>query len=126
MESIQKNIIKLPDDIVCLISGFYGEKIPDKLSKDIIDYQLLKKIKKENYYKGETNTWHVENVLLKLMIKPYYTMERGAKLFAYIRKHNFIYWPSFDKRVNFLWSMYSSEERKEIFEKKFNMSMVIE
>ena len=45
-ENIQHLMKRLPEEIICYISSFYGEKLPSKLSTDIQDYYILDQVKR--------------------------------------------------------------------------------
>jgi hypothetical protein len=82
---------------------------------------MLLQVKREKYYRQLANTWHVLTVLNVLKQPPYYTREIEDKLFHTVQKNNWAVWNKYDKQINYLWSMYSSEERKEIIQKEYKM-----
>lgn len=102
------NLIKymnvLPIDILYIISGYYGHKISKELSDDIKDYKLLLSIKRTEYYNPISKTWHLENILNKL--------NSNINFNQYI-------WLELFRKINITWYSYSSDERRDIFKKKF-------
>jgi hypothetical protein len=113
----------LPEEILCIISGYYGNKIPSNLSNDINDYRLLLFIKEKDYYYENTNTWNITEVINKLKSYPYFNSKKYDQFNNLVIKKKLENWNQYDKQVNILWYLHNTEERKEIFKTIFQYNL---
>jgi len=104
---------RLPNDVILHISGYYGEKIPNDLSTQINDQRLLYMIKEKEYYDRNLGIWKIGDLIKKL------AMNRDA-IQKFVQMYKNKSWEVWDKIVNKIWWEYTSEERKNFFEKKCN------
>jgi len=100
---------KLPSEIICHISGYYGQKIPDDLSREIGDQRLLCAIKEKEYYNKTHRTWHSMKIIAILISEPEDVTEFSNKY----------PWKIWDSMINRLWWAYSHQERMAIVSKHF-------
>jgi hypothetical protein len=103
---------KLPDEIVCIISSYYGNKISEDLSKDINDQKLLYAIKENEYYNKKFRTWHISKIG-SILINLEYTQYK----FKIIYEKSI--WKDIDKIINKIWWSYKPYQRNEIIYKNF-------
>jgi hypothetical protein len=94
-----------PDEIIIIISSYYGCKIPHELSSQIKDENMLQKIREKEYYNPETKTWHLFNV--------------GNILLSYsfiYDKYNDTYintlWKNMNTLITKMWHSCSEDQRK--------------
>jgi len=113
------NISNLPEDIVAHISGYYGQKIPRNLSREINGQRLLYAIKENEYYNKKYRTWHLDNVLF--ILSNYEFMTNKLKLLL----KNYV-WKDIDKIINMLWWSYSYHMQIGIIEKHFPYALEYE
>jgi len=109
----------LPEDVLYIISGYYGSQLPDNLSRDIKDYLLLLDIKRQEYYNETTNTWNIGSVLDKLKKPKYFNVKKQnimAKKFYRVEDN---VWSKWNNQVNKLWFLHSPEERRLIYDSEF-------
>jgi hypothetical protein len=114
-----KYISKLPDEIVCIISSYYGNKISKYLSKDINDQKLLYAIKENEYYDKKFRTWHISKIG-SILINLEYTQFK----FKIMYKKSF--WKDIDKIINKIWWSFTPYQRNEIIDKKFKYAFKFE
>ena len=107
-----KYMNKLPDEIICIISSYYGNKISEELSKDINDQKLLYSIKENEYYDKKFRTWHISKIG-SILIDLEYIPEKLKKKY----KNNV--WKDKDNIVNKMWWNCSSSQRKKIVDENF-------
>lgn len=107
-----KYMNKLPDEIVCIISSYYGNKISEDLSKDINDQKLLYAIKENEYYNKKFRTWHISKIG-SILINLEYTQYK----FKIIYEKSI--WKDIDKIINKIWWSYKPYQRNEIIYKNF-------
>ena len=103
---------KLPEDIILHISGYYGEKIPKELAKEIHDQRVLQSIKETEYYQEKYMSWNIGDVIKKFLNEPF-----AKEKFKQLYKRSV--WKNWDKIVNLIWWSYTSEQRRKLVEKKF-------
>ena len=104
---------KLPNDIIYIISSYYGNKIPTDLSKQINDQRLLYAIKEREYYNKNFRTWHISkisNVLLNQDFIP----ENLKKIY------NDSLWKNKDNIINKMWWKCSEKQRNIIIQENFS------
>lgn len=102
----------LPNDLVLIISSYYGSKIVKELSDEINDQKLLYAIKEKEYYNKQFRTWHTNNVGNILCNE----QNTSVKLKTSYRK---TLWKDKDKIINKMWHSLSSNDRKKLVEKNF-------
>jgi len=104
---------KLPDDIIIIISSYYGNKIPKELSDEIKDQRLLNIIKEREYYNYQFRTWHLSKVSDILILQEDSISENLKKIYK-----NTL-WKNKNKIINKAWWLHTSSERNEIVSKYF-------
>uniref|UniRef100_A0A6C0LD35 Uncharacterized protein n=1 Tax=viral metagenome TaxID=1070528 RepID=A0A6C0LD35_9ZZZZ len=106
---------RLPNDVILHISGYYGEKIPNDLSKQINDQRLLYMIKEKEYYNRTLRLWKIGDLIKKL------EMNRNA-IQKFVQMHKNKSWEDWNKIVNKIWWSYTLEERTDFFKKNCNFA----
>jgi len=103
---------KLPEDVVLIISSYYGSKISKELSNEINDQRFLYAIKEKEYFDKKLRTWHTRSVgdIFK----------DQASVPAKLREeYNVAIWKDVDKLITKMWRSLSSDEKKKIIESNF-------
>jgi hypothetical protein len=103
---------KLPEDVVLIISSYYGSKISRELSNEINDQRFLYAIKEKEYFDTKLRIWRtmsVGNIFKDQASVP-------AKL---REEYDLALWKDVDKLITKMWRALSSDERKKIIEKHF-------
>ena len=59
----------LPEDVVLIVSSYYGNKISKKLSNEINEQRLLYAIKEKEYFDKKLRTWHTRSSEIFLKTK---------------------------------------------------------
>ena len=106
------NFNKLPDDVILIISSYYGNKISKELSQEINHQRLLYVIKENEYYNKKNRTWHISNVYN--ILKEYPSIP--IKL---TKSYNDSLWKDKDMIINKMWHLLSVEEHQEIIKNNF-------
>jgi hypothetical protein len=102
----------LPNDVILIISSYYGNKIVKELSDEINDQKLLYAIKEKEYYNKQFRTWHTNNVGNILCNE----QNISNKLKTLYRN---ALWKDKDKIINKMWHSLSSNDRVNLVEKNF-------
>jgi len=103
---------KLPDDVLIIISSYYGNKISNELSREINDQQLLYAIKENEYYNKKFRTWHISK-FAEVLMKEHSVPDNLKKIYYKSL------WKDTDDIINKMWKKLSSDERKILVEKNF-------
>ena len=114
----------LPEDVLYIISGYYGSQLPSNLSRDIKDYALLLDIKQQEYYNETTKTWNIGSVLNKLKNPQYFNVQKQnimAKKFYRVEDN---VWSKWNNQVNKLWFLHSPEERRKIYDSDYTENQI--
>jgi hypothetical protein len=111
---------KLPDDIIIIISSYYGNKISKELSDEINDQRLLNIIKEKEYYNYNFRTWHLSKVGDILILQQDFIPENLKKIYKKA------IWKDLNKIINKAWKLYTSFERKKIVSKYFSYAFLEE
>jgi len=106
-------IKKLPEDIVLIISSYYGSKILRDLSNEINDQRLLYAIKNKEYFDQKFNVWHLD--IVGNLLKDHPAISAKLK-----KEYDLSIWKDKDRLINKMWWSFSSNERKKIVEKNFS------
>jgi hypothetical protein len=106
------NFSKLPDDVILIISSYYGNKISKELSQEINDQRLLRIIKENEYYNKKHRTWHISTI--GNILKEYPSIPIKLK-----KSYNDSLWKDKDMIINKMWNLLSVEEHQEIIKNNF-------
>ena len=108
-----KYMNKLPDDVICIISSYYSNKIPNDLSQQINDQRLLYAIKEREYYNKNLRIWHISKIG-NVLLNQDFISENLKKIYKKsLFKNN-------DKIINKIWWSCSSEQRNLIIQENFS------
>ena len=103
---------KLPEDVVLIISSYYGSKISRELSNEINDQRFLYAIKEKEYFDTKLRIWRtisVGNIFKDQASVPIKLKE----------EYDVAIWKDVDKLITKMWRSLSSDEKKKIIEKHF-------
>ena len=100
-----KNFNKLPEDVILIISSYYGNKIMKELSEEINNQRLLRIIKEKECYNKKFRTWNVSSFYN--ILKPYTTQKL-------IKLYNNNIWKDQVKIIDKIWNSLSSKQHNEI------------
>jgi hypothetical protein len=109
MESL---INKLPEDIVLIVSSYYGNRISTELSTDINDQKFLYSIKDKYYFNDELRIWNTHRVCFAFLKNLSIDDE-------YKEKFDSLIWKEKDIEINKIWRKLASIKRRELLEKHF-------
>jgi hypothetical protein len=104
---------KLPDDVIYIISSYYGNKISTDLSKQINDQRLLYAIKEREYYNKNFRTWHISKIG-NVLLNQDFISENLKKIY----KDSL--WKNKDKIINKMWWVCSEKQRNIIIQENFS------
>jgi hypothetical protein len=100
-----KNFNKLPDDVILIISSYYGNKISKELSEEINNQRMLRIIKERECYNNKSRTWNIRNFYNILSL---YTSQKLIKLY------NNNIWKNQLKIIDKMWNSLSLKQHNEI------------
>jgi hypothetical protein len=103
---------RLPEDVVFIISSYYGNRISCDLSRDINDQRHLYAIKDKYYFNDELRIWHTHRVSSIFLSDHSFDNQ-------YKEKFDSLIWREKDLAINKMWRNFSSEKRHELLEKHF-------
>lgn len=103
---------KLPEDVVLIISSYYGNKILRELSDEINDQRFLYAIKDKEYFDKKLRTWHTRSVgdIFK---------NQASVPIKLKKEYEITLWKDLDKLNTKMWRSLSSGERKKMIESNF-------
>ena len=113
--SISLSFMKqLPQEVLQIISGYYGQRINKDLSNQIRGQQTLNKIKHSEYYNKEQKIWRLHFIIYRFLDVPFADPKMK-------NKHCNLPWKDWDdKLINRIWWSYNEEERNHVLEKHFS------
>jgi hypothetical protein len=103
---------KLPEDVVLIISSYYGSKISRELSNEIHDQRFLYAIKEKEYFDKKLRVWRTRSVgnIFK---------DQESVPIKLREEYDVAIWKNVDKLITKMWRSYSSDKRKNLIEKHF-------
>lgn len=110
---------KLPEDVVLIISSYYGNKILRELATEIHDQRLLYAIKEKEYFDKKLRIWGTRSV--GQIFKNQASVPIKLK-----EEYETAVWQDIDKLTTKMWRTFSSSERKNLIEKYFPYAFTYE
>ena len=103
---------KLPEDVVLIISSYYGSKISRELSNEINDQRFLYAIREKEYFDIKLRIWTTRSV--GNIFKDQASVPTKLR-----EEYDLAIWKDVDKMITKMWRSLSSDERKKLIEKHF-------
>jgi len=110
---------KLPEDVVLIISSYYGNKILRELANEINEQRLLYAIKEKEYFDEKLRIWRTRSV--GDIFKNQTSVPVKLK-----KEYEIALWKDVDKLNTKMWQLLSSSERKNLIEKFFPYAFTYE